>query len=462
MMQAMNRRDFLISAALGAMTASCSQPASPTGHPPNIIFVMLDDLGYGDFGSYGQKLIRTPHADAFAKQGVRFTDAYAGSTVCAPSRCVLMTGKHTGHSSVRTNAGTMPILASDRTVGSALKDAGYATGAFGKWGLGDIRTTGVPWKHGFDEFYGYLHQVHAHSYYPDFLWHNENQVKLSGNQDGKGTQHTADLIAEKTLDFVRRNKDQAFFCYACWTMPHGRYEMPSVAPYENEEWSDVDKTYAAMCTKADEHFGQLLSLLEELGIADNTVVFLTSDNGGVDPKSASLERFQSNGVLRGAKGNLYEGGIRVPMMVRWPGVSPADTVNSEPWMFSDFFPTACEIAGAPAPEGLDGRSVVPLIRGESMEPDRGLYWEFYSFEMKTQQFRLDRMRQAARKGKWKAVRPDPDEPVELYDVVDDPGETRNLASAQPAVAAELDTWMRDQHTPPRQPETELSLQFARE
>jgi len=423
---------------------------------------MLDDLGYADFGCYGSDWIRTPRADAFAKQGVRFTDAYAGSTVCAPSRCVLMTGKHTGHSSVRSNAGTMPIRAADRTVGSALKDAGYATGAFGKWGLGDIRTDGVPWKHGFDEFYGYLHQVHAHSYYPDFIWNNDKQVKLEGNDAGKGSQHTADLIAGKTFDFIRRNQKQPFFCYACWTMPHGRYEMPNRAPYENEDWREVEKTYAAMITKADEHFGQLLDLLDELGLAENTVVFLTSDNGGVNPANTGLTRFESNGPLRGAKGNLYEGGIRVPMMVRWPGVTPAGKEHHEPWSFQDLFPTACEIAGAPAPAALDGRSVVPLLRGELMEPERPLYWEFYNFDMKTQQYRLDRMQQAVRRGKWKAIRPAPGQPLELYDLEADIGEQNNLAVAQPALAEELATWMRAQHTAPRKHEGTLSLQFSRE
>ncbi|MCW5964937.1 MAG: arylsulfatase [Bryobacterales bacterium] len=454
----MHRRQFLQAALMGAAATSCAKPS----RTPNIIFVMLDDLGYGDFGCYGQKLIRTPRTDAFAKQGVRFTDVYAGSTVCAPSRCVLMTGKHTGHSSIRSNAGTMPLLASDRTVASSLKEAGYATGAFGKWGLGDIRTEGVPWKHGFDEFYGYLHQVHAHSYYPDFVWDNDRQVKLEGNAEGKGTQHTADLVAEKTFDFVRRNRNQPFFCYACWTMPHGRYEIPSQAPYENEDWTGVEKTYAAMVTKADEHFGKLLDLLDELQLAENTVVFLTSDNGGVDPANTGLARFQSNGPLRGSKGNLYEGGIRVPMIARWPGVASAGTERSEPWSFQDLHPTACELAGLPTPSDLDGKSVAPLLRGEAVHPERPLYWEFYNFDMKAQEYRLDRMQRAVRKGKWKLVRPSPEAPLELYDLSTDVGEQRNLADTESAVAKDLDVWMSAQHTPPRAHEGALSLQFARE
>lgn len=454
----MHRRQFLQAALMGAVATSCAKPS----RTPNIVFVMLDDLGYADFGCYGQKAHpHSPHR-CLAKQGVRFTDAYAGSTVCAPSRCVLMTGKHTGHSSVRSNAGTMPLLASDRTVASSLKEAGYATGAFGKWGLGDIRTEGVPWKHGFDEFYGYLHQVHAHSYYPDFVWENDRQVKLEGNTEGTGTQHTANLIAGKTYDFIRRNRNQPFFCYACWTIPHGRYEMPNQAPYESEDWTDVEKTYAAMITKADEHFGTLLDLLDELGLAENTVVFLTSDNGGVDPKNTGLARFESNGPLRGSKGNLYEGGIRVPMMARWPGVTRAGTERHEPWSFQDFFPTACELAGVSAPAGLDGTSVLPLLRGEAANSERPLYWEFYNFDMKAQQYRLDRMQRAVRKGKWKLVRPSPEAPLELYDLSADPSEQHNLAEAEPDVAKDLDVWMSAQHTPPRPHEGTLSMQFARE
>ncbi len=457
-MQGMNRRQFLQSALAATTLGSCAA----SNRPPNIVFVMLDDLGYADFGSYGQKLIRTPRADAFAKQGIRFTDAYAGSTVCAPSRCVLMTGKHTGHSSVRTNAGTMPLRPEDRTVGAALHEAGYATGAFGKWGLGDIRTDGVPWKHGFDEFYGYLHQVHAHSYYPDFLWENDTQTKLTENQDGKGQQHTADLIANRTLDFIRRHRNQPFFCYACWTMPHGRYEIPTTAPYDNEPWTDVEKTYASMVTKADEHFGQLLDLLDELALSDNTVVFLTSDNGGVNPEVTDLHRFESNRPLRGAKSSLYEGGIRVPMLVRWPGVAAAGTESGQPWSFQDFFPTACELAGAPAPTGLDGSSVTPLLRGQPMDAERPLYWEFYPFNMKQQDYSLDRMQQAVRKGRWKAVRPSPNAPLELYDMQADIGETRDVAQSQPEVAADLLAWMDAQHSPPRKYDGVLSLQFARE
>lgn len=434
--------------------------AGATARKPNIVYVMLDDLGYGDFGCYGQKLIRTPHADRFAKEGIRFTDCYAGSTVCAPSRCALMTGRHTGHGSVRTNAGTMPLRPSDRTVTSALKQAGYATGGFGKWGLGDIGTDGVPWKHGFDQFYGYLHQVHAHSYYPEFLWDNDRQHVLNGNEGGKGSDYTADLIAERSFDFVRRHASEPFFLYAAWTLPHGRYEIPSVAPYENEPWSEVEKTYAAMTTKADAHFGRLLRLLEELGIAGNTVVFLTSDNGGVGPASRRFDRFTSNAQLRGAKGELYEGGIRVPMIVRWPGVTKPGTESSVPWAFWDFFPTACDIAGARAPEGLDGRSVTPLLRGGNFDAERPLYWEYFPFDFDKQRYVLTEMQQAARLGKWKVVRNQPGAPLELFNLEADPGETTNQAAANPTMVARMEQILRDQRREPREPDAPLSMRFA--
>lgn len=466
MMQPMKRRQFLLSSGAAATAnvasgvAATAASRASAGRPPNIVYVMLDDLGYGDFGAYGQKLIRTPNIDRFAGEGLRFTDCYAGSTVCAPSRCALMTGMHSGHGSVRTNAGTMPLLASDRTVASALKAAGYATGAFGKWGLGDIRTAGVPWEHGFDEFYGYLHQVHAHSYYPDFLWDNDRTDPLKGNRDGKGSDYSADRIAEKTVDFIRRRRNEPFFLYACWTLPHGKYEIPSVAPYENEPWTDVEKTYAAMVTKADSHFGRVLEALKENGLAENTVVFLTSDNGGVDAKSRQFDRFQSNGILRGAKGNLYEGGIRVPMMARWPGVTKPKSESGAPWAFYDFFPTACEIAGAKPPSGLDGRSVVSLLRGEDFDAERPLYWEFFPYDFKNQRYRLDAMQQAVRMGKWKAVRPTPAKPIELYDLSADPGERRNVAPDHADVTAKLAGIMTAQHSQPRKQEGELSLKFA--
>lgn len=457
-MQPMNRRRFLFSTS--AMTAATMVSGGASHRPPNIVYVMLDDLGYGDFGSYGQKLIRTPNADRFANGGLRFTDCYAGSTVCAPSRCALMTGMHSGHGSVRTNAGTMPLRASDRTVASALKQAGYATGAFGKWGLGDIRTEGVPWKHGFDEFYGYLHQVHAHSYYPDFLWSNDRTDPLKGNHDGKGSDYTADLIAERTYDFVRRHRNEPFFLYACWTLPHGAYEIPGVTPYDNEPWSDLEKTYAAMVTKADSHFGRLLEVLKENGLAENTIVFLTSDNGGVDAKSRKFDRFESNGILRGAKGNLYEGGIRVPMMVHWPGVTKPKSESAVPWVFYDFYPTACEIAGAPPPRGLDGRSIVPLLRGKAFDVNRPLYWEFFPYDFKNQRYRLEAMQQAVRMGKWKAVKPSAQKPIELYDLSADPGESRSIASEHADMVAKFEAILKAQHTEPRKYEGELSLKFA--
>ena len=290
------RRQFLASAVASAFGQG--------GRRPNIVWIMLDDLGYGDVGCYGQKQIKTPNIDTLAKQSLLFTDCYAGGSVCAPSRSVLMTGLHLGHTSVRANAGTVPLRRENRTVAQVLKDAGYTNGLFGKWGLGDAGSDAVPTKKGFDESFGYLHQIHAHDYYTDFLWYNEEKYPLPGNSGGKRNQYSADIIAEKSFDFVRRNQDKPFFLYATYTLPHGKYEVPDTAPYTNESWPDTEKVYAAMITRADRHIGILLKLLADLKLDQNTVVFFTSDNGGPSGEAHSSEFFKSNGPLRGQKGNL--------------------------------------------------------------------------------------------------------------------------------------------------------------
>jgi arylsulfatase A-like enzyme len=363
-----------------------------------------------------------------------------------------MTGLHTGHTPVRANAGTVPLKASDITVATALKKAGYATGGFGKWGLGDAGSTGVPTRHGFDEFFGYLHQVHAHSYYPDFLWDNEKKYPL----DGK---YSADVIAERSFDFIRKNKHRPFFLYACYTLPHGKFEIPSVSPYEHERWTDGQKTYAAMVTRADTHVGRIMQLLRENKLEENTVVFVTSDNGAPDGVQKGFEFFGSNGPLRGEKGQLYEGGIRVPMIIRWPGVVRPRTISNEPWAFWDVFPTLAEIAGASMPPKLDGFSIVPLLRGIPQRVHQFMYWEANLPDKQTGRIRPAPVSQAVRIGKWKAIRPKPGAALELYDLDSDTCETTNVASQHPDIIKQVEDYVPSARTKPR-PHDNGSIKFV--
>lgn len=431
----MNRRSFLTLAACAPLTKA----APPK---PNIVFVIVDDLGSGDLGCYGQKHIRTPNVDKFATQGMKFTAAYAGAAVCAPSRAVLMTGLHGGHAPVRANAGTIPILPEDVTLAEVLKKAAYATGGFGKWGLGDAGTDGIPTKQGFDEFFGYLHQVHAHSYYPDFLWDNETKFNLPA-----GT-YSADVIADRTLDFVRKHKDQRFFLYACWTLPHGKFEVPDTEPYAKEDWPEGHKRYAAMITRADRHFGRLMNLLKELRLEQDTIVVFTSDNGAHSGKDKGYEFFRSNGSLRGEKGEVYEGGIRVPMIVRWPGqVKPAST-SSFPTAFCDVLPTLSEVA-ATEHSPVDGVSLVPVLKGKRPPSRDFLYWEHDTYDQKSEKLREDRVLQAVRYRDWKAVSLRPGTPLELYDLRTDPGEATNVASKHPEIVAKIEAFLKTARTAPR-------------
>ncbi|MBI4875933.1 MAG: arylsulfatase [Acidobacteria bacterium] len=437
----MQRRQFLASAAAAA--------AAPSRRPPNIVFIVLDDLGSGDFGCYGQKLIRTPHADSLARQGIRFTDCYAGGAVCAPSRASLMTGLHQGHAPIRANAGTIPLAAGDVTVAQLLQRAGYATGGFGKWGLGDARTDGIPTRHGFDRFYGYLHQIHAHSYYPDFLWDNEKKHVLAGNKDGKGSDYSADLIAERSFQFLRDNRGKPFFLYACYTLPHANFEVPDLGPYQDRPWTRGQKTYAAMVTRADRYAGTILGLLKEYGLEQDTVVFLTSDNGAHSGDEKGYELFRSNGALRGEKAQLYEGGIRVPMIVRWPGKTKPGATSTLPWAFWDVLPTLTEIAGLRAPAVTDGISVVPELAGGKQKPHEYLYWESDQFDRKRNDLDPARLSQAVRLGEWKAIRLRPGAPLELYNLRADPGEAKNVAAANPAVVSRVEEILKTARTAPR-------------
>ncbi|HJN08811.1 MAG TPA: arylsulfatase [Pirellulaceae bacterium] len=357
---------------------------------PNVIFIMADDLGYGQLGCYGQTRIRTPNVDRMAAEGTRFTQFYAGHCVCAPSRSVLMTGYHTGHTSVRINGGGAPLLPDDVTVAEVLKQAGYVTGCFGKWGLGDHGTDGVPYKQGFDEFFGYLHQVHAHFYYTHFLWKNDQKYPLKKNVGQKRNQYSHDVITQAALDFIRGHRRQPFFLYLPLTIPHFellvpedslrqyRGKFPEPTPYVDRRKHYADQpapraALAAMISRLDGDVGRLFKLLKELDIDENTVVFFTSDNGGYQ---LAEEFFHGNGHLRGGKGSFYEGGIRVPMIVRWPGKIRADVTDDFVWTFWDVMPTLAELATGKCPEEIDGISVADRLLGREQEiPDRFLYWE---------------------------------------------------------------------------------------
>jgi arylsulfatase A-like enzyme len=375
-----------------------------------------------------------------------------------------MTGLHTGHTPVRANAGTIPLRADDVTVAQVLKRAGYKSGGFGKWGLGDAGSEGVPTRHGFLEFFGYLHQIHAHTYYPDFLWDNERKHPLRGNANGARGEYSAELIAERALGFIRQHRDDPFFLYAAFTLPHGRFEVPDDKPYTDRDWPQAEKNFASMVTRLDGYVGRILALLTELKLDRDTIVFFASDNGGVSGEGHDVERFRSNGPLRGEKTTLYEGGIRVPMIVRWPGRVAENTTSDFAWGFWDFLPTVAELAGTRAPDGIDGLSVLPAILGDETarrkQSERTFYWEHLTFNRQTSQLRTGTMIQAVRMGDWKAVRTKPGAPLELYDLATDVGETRDVAATHGDVVAKIETYLKTARTEPR-PHDRGSFEYRR-
>jgi len=460
----LSRRDFIRNFSMGIMTFAmlpfaCQKSSRPT---PNIIYIMADDLGYGDLGCYGQPRIQTPHIDRLAAEGIRFTDHYAGSTVCAPSRCVLMTGKHTGHAYIRGNRevhpmGQEPLAAKEVTVAEVLQQAGYRTGLIGKWGLGGPDSVGIPNRQGFDYFYGYLGQRHAHNYYPEFLFRNQERVPLNNTvpndrQDGAGVasvrnQYSADLMAREGLEFIDRNAGQPFFLYLSATLPHANdeagkegMEVPEYGIYADKNWPEPEKGLAAMITRLDSQVGQVMDRLQKHGIDDNTIVFFTSDNGPHAEGGNDPAFFDSNGPLRGIKRDLYEGGIRVPLIVRWPGQIKAGNVSHLPSAFWDFLPTAADLAGAESPAGIDGISYLPELLGKKQRNHEYLYWEFAPQGGK----------QAVRMGNWKGVRlnvhDDPNGPIELYDLDTDLGEQHNIAGDHPDIVAQIEEIMNQAHT----------------
>jgi arylsulfatase A-like enzyme len=417
-----NRREFLTAAA-----AAAALPLRARTAKPNILFILADDLGYGDLGCYGQKLVRTPNVDRLAEQGMRFTQVYCGSTVCAPSRCALMTGYHMGHARIRGNA-RVDLQPDDVTVAEVLKDAGYKTALIGKWGLGTAGNSGTPNKQGFDEFFGFLDQKHAHTQYPTQIWENDREFFLDGNFGPGRKDYVHDLFTERALKFMETEKDGPWFLYLAWTIPHANNELtrqtgngmeiPTDEPYSNRQWPQPDKNFAATVHRMDADVGRLMKKLDDLGIADSTVVFFASDNGPHREGGNNPELFDSNGPLRGIKRDLYDGGIRTPMIVRWTGSIHPAQVSNEIWSFWDFLPTAAELGGVKPPSGIDGISVAPALHGKPLPKREYLYWEFHESGFS----------QAVRLGKWKGVRRRTrTAPIELYDITRDPGEAQDVA-----------------------------------
>lgn len=476
-----------------ALPAAEGQPARP-----NIIFLLADDLGYGDLGCYGQTKIRTPHLDRLAAEGLRFTQHYAGNAVCAPSRCVLMTGRHPGHAHVRDNRsyqpeGQEPLLADALTIPGLLKAAGYVTGGFGKWGLGGPGTSGDPRKQGLDRWFGYNCQGVAHNFYPTYLWDDDRKVTLPNPafsahdqfkpgedpQDPQsyrrfqGTHYSADLIAEQARRFIRDHRDRPFFCYFPTTVPHLALQVPddSLQEYVGQ-WDDPPYTggkgylphfapraaYAAMITRMDREIGRIMELVRELGLDEKTIFIFSSDNGPLHGVHAGLAGtdcgfFNSHGGLRDGKGTLYEGGIRVPGIVRWKGTIQPGTVSERVTGFEDWLPTLLELAGLQdkIPAGIDGISFAPTLRGQPQPERPFLYREFPAYGGQ----------QCIRVGQWKAVRQNllankkkaaagRSPTFELYDLAADPQEQQDVAAAQPDVVARLTRLMHQQHTPSKE------------
>ena len=417
---------------------------------PNLIFILSDDLAQGDVGCYGQKLIQTPNLDRMAREGTRYTQGYCGTSVCAPSRTSLITGLHTGHSPIRANReiqpeGQKPLPAGTVTVAQILKTAGYATACVGKWGMGMFDTTGSPLKNGFDHFFGYNCQRHAHSYFPTYLYNDDKRFDLSGNDgntkvEGTGPIYAQDLIADETLKFVRANKEKPFFLYYSITLPHGTFHINDQGIYKDKPWTAQQKNYAAMVTRLDSDVGRLLALLKELGIDEKTLVMTAGDNGSsFDPQSEQGKLFQqaSNG-LRGFKRGLYEGALRQAAIARWPGAVPAGRVSHEPWAFWDFLPTATELAGAKLPAGFkpDGLSLVSFLKGGAAPQREYFYWELHE----------GASLQAARFGDWKAVKSGLSGKTELYDLKADAGEKNDLAADKPELVAKAEALFKSART----------------
>jgi arylsulfatase A-like enzyme len=472
---------FALWAALPAIETSSGcrgAEAATKASRPNIIYIMTDDLGYGDLGCFGQKRIKTPNIDQMARQGMKFTDHYAGHTVCRPSRLVLWLGKHVGHTGLTGNR-PRSLTSKELTVARCLHDVGYATGGVGKWALGNVNdpseidNPGHPNKNGFDYWFGYLNQSIAHNYYPTHLWENSRQVPLPGNVIGdypngrgrvssKRVSYSHDFMTEAAFNFIRREKDNPFLLHIHWTIPHannegGRVhgdgmEVPDYGIYADKDWPNPEKGFAAMIGRMDKDVGRLMKLLKELNIDEKTLVVFTSDNGPHNEGGHRHEYFNSNGDLNGFKRSMHEGGYRVPMIARWPGKIKPATVSSHPSAFQDFLPTACELAGAEAPAGIDGISYLPTLVGQPDEQGKHEYLYCASGEGATSvgvrfgdwklvQYRKPKVNRSKKEGappvtqsqRSSGVKPD----WRLYDLSKDIGEKNNVADQFPKVVAEI-------------------------
>ena len=469
------KRCFLlstISCLLLSIAYSCQQSdqtTTPTAfQKPNIIYILADDLGYGDLSINGQKKFNTPNIDKLAHEGLIFTQHYAGSTVCAPSRSSLMTGQHTGHTFIRGNReiqpeGQYPLDSSAITIAKILKKAGYITGAFGKWGLGYPGSVGDPTNQGFDEFYGYNCQRIGHNYYPYYMWDNQSKEMLQRNEGQLTGTYGPDIIHEKALAFIEENKDTAFFMYYPSIIPHAELVAPEVymkkfrnkmlpetmyegidegERYKNGGYGSQDEphaAFAAMVYLLDQQVGEIRLKLEELGIAENTLIMFTSDNGPQREGGADPDYFDSNGIFRGYKRDLYEGGIRVPMIAYWPNTIKKNDTSDHISAFWDFLPTVCEIVEVDPPEHIDGISFLPTLLGNEQPSHDYLYWEFHEQQGK----------QAVRLGDWKGIRLNVQQgletPIELYDLAHDAEEQNNVAAEHPEVVERIGTIMRAEH-----------------
>jgi len=411
---------------------------------PNILIFFCDDMGLGDAGCYGQEKILTPNIDKLANQGIRFTDAYTASPVSAPSRSCLMTGTHGGHTRVRNNKSIqgdeIGFVDSTFTMAELLKNVGYVTGIFGKWGLGKAGSEGVPNKQGFDEFYGYLNQSLAHHYYPDSLWHNEKLIKVPLSEEKQYS--SADWYLDKAIEWIQSNKDTAFFCYIPTQLPHLNMPYKPMDIYKDKPWPEGDKRYATMVSMIDKHIGMIVHKLDSLGISENTIIMFMSDNGGGDGQRIyyhDTRFFKSNLNFRGIKRELYEGGIRVPFIVKWPQVIKQQTISNEPVVYYDLMETVAELTGQKIES--DGESLLKLFTGESDTLKREyIYWEFPYMN-------IPNAKQAVLKGEWKAVRNYVREEIQLYNIKEDPEELFNWVKERPEMAKEMVDIMNKEHSP---------------